>query len=101
MPVEPPSDKEWDPAIEGNAYGIPAILPVESQSETNSGGAPPPEELVSFVNIWGLGDEDLLTLESQPPDVQQRVLEHFSDAKSLFQGVMRSVAQGRGVKRPR
>jgi len=107
MPVEPPSEEEWDPAIEGNAYGIPTILPMESQLEANSDGAPSPEELVSFVTIWGLGDEDLLTLEGQPPDVQQRVLEHFSpkpgtrDVKSLFHGFMKSVAQGRGVKRPR
>jgi hypothetical protein len=107
MPVEPPSEEEWDPAVEGNAYGIPAILPEDNNSEVKSDGAPLTEDLSNFVKIWGLSDEDLLTLEGQPADVQHRVLEHFSpkpgtrDVKSLFHGFMRSVAQGRGVKRPR
>jgi len=104
-PVDPLEEEEWDSGVKGNAYGIPAILP-DSTFEADF-GAPLREDLSNFVKIWGLGDEDLVTLEGQAPDVQQRVLEQFSpkpgtrDVRSLFHGFMRSVAQGRGVKRPR
>lgn len=94
-------------AAERAAYDVPAVMSFDSAKRAALGDSiPSHEDMNNFAQVWCLGDECLLTLEGQTPDVQRRVLDQFRpkpgtrDVRSLFYGFIRSVARG-GGKRPR
>jgi len=67
---------------------------------------PSSDEIVAFLQSWGLDPSCATALEGQNPEVQRRVLDQFKprpgtrDIRSLYFGFIKSVAAG-GFKRPR
>lgn len=71
-----------------------------------TGEVPSAEEVDTFMQAWELDESCSSSFQSQSPEVQRRVLDHFRprpgtrDVRSLFHGFIRSVADG-GGKRPK